>query len=397
MNTKFEDRVKSFGRVSNGICQGLNVHGHMSSGTDSTAPTPPVSLGLRIGVMVVCSVAVIVGIALWIFAIVTKRREKLRKQKRRKAAVITAGKPCPEKQDDSHTAPLITVIEQQKQEVQRLSSELTVKAKLLEAATAHNNSLQEKLDAMQKSRNDEAAQYEKAIDSRNKSCMELAQKLSQIEGKNKGLNFKISQLEAEFAKLLAEEKKKHEQELNKMSEEIQDVKRTAVNRYQNQKQKYESRICKLKQRYEDAQRTTECTTDSARRQVEDIQQMYAHLQASLEETKDANSQLTRKLTKARRNLTALAATVQRQKEQAERDLKVAEAQHACQIMQLQSQHHEDLIALRKDLESKTEDLKINVLDAFNVLDSFEQREIDDKSFDLAIRRIARSVELSKGK
>ena len=54
----------------------------MSSGTDSTAPTPPVSLGLRIGVMVVCSVAVIVGIALWIFAIVTKRREKLRKQKR---------------------------------------------------------------------------------------------------------------------------------------------------------------------------------------------------------------------------------------------------------------------------------------------------------------------------
>ena len=87
MNTKFEDRVKSFGRVSNGICQGLNVHGsifhgHMSSGTDSTAPTPPVSLGLRIGVMVVCSVAVIVGIALWIFAIVTKRREKLRKQKR---------------------------------------------------------------------------------------------------------------------------------------------------------------------------------------------------------------------------------------------------------------------------------------------------------------------------
>ena len=53
----------------------------MSSGADSTVPTEPVSLGLRIGVMVVCSVAVLVGIALWIVVLVAKRREKMRKKK----------------------------------------------------------------------------------------------------------------------------------------------------------------------------------------------------------------------------------------------------------------------------------------------------------------------------
>lgn len=47
----------------------------MSEGNVTVPPTEPVPLGLRIGVIVVCSIAVIVGIGLWIFALVTKRRE----------------------------------------------------------------------------------------------------------------------------------------------------------------------------------------------------------------------------------------------------------------------------------------------------------------------------------
>ena len=47
----------------------------MSEGNVTVPPTEPVPLGLRIGVMVVCSLFVIVGIGLWIFACVSKRRE----------------------------------------------------------------------------------------------------------------------------------------------------------------------------------------------------------------------------------------------------------------------------------------------------------------------------------
>lgn len=324
-----------------------------------------------------------------IIPLVKRLKSKLRKQKHRKHADPKV-ETRTEKGDDVQNVALFGLIQQQKEEMERLNSEMAVKEKAVETANAQSETLKSQIESMRKKHNQETAQYEKAIECRNKACIELSQKLNQLEGRNEVLKLKIEQVERDFECLLAEEKRSHLQELKKVTEELQDVKQTAVTRYQNQKQKYVVRIAKLRQRCESAKTESEMTNDASKRQLEEVQQMCLQLRHSLEESQEENARLTRKLSKARRDLSALAATAQKQKEQSERDMKVSEAQHACQIMQIESQHHEDLIAVRKDLESKTEDLKISVLDAFNELDSFEQREIDDKGFELAIRRLARA-------
>ena len=324
-----------------------------------------------------------------IIPLVKRLKSKLRKQKHRKHAESKV-ETRSEKGDDVQNVALFGLIQQQKEEMERLNNEMAVKEKAAETANAQSATLKSQIESMKKKHNQETAQYEKAIECRNKACIELSQKLNQLEGRNEVLKLKIEQVERDFECLLAEEKRSHLQELKKVAEELQDVKQTAVTRYQNQKQKYVARIAKLRQRCESAKTESEMTNDASKRQLEEVQQMCLQLRHSLEESEEENARLTRKLSKARRDLSALAATAQKQKEQSERDMKVSEAQHACQIMQIESQHHEDLIAVRKDLESKTEDLKISVLDAFNELDSFEQREIDDKGFELAIRRLARA-------
>lgn len=283
------------------------------------------------------------------------------------------------------------MVENQKEEIARLSSELEERIRSLGDAEKWNLDLKNEVESLQKVQSEQTAQYEKALESRNRACVELSTKINQLEGQNEALTLKISQNEEEYAKSAAAQKQKYEQQTARLMQELARVKKSASDRMERQQRRFATRISKMKHRIQDTKKECEAMNDTAKREIEELQRTCGTLNANLKESEDRNAKLAKKLSKAKRNMATLATAIDREREQTERDKKVVEVQHACQMMQIESKHHEEVIAVKNTGESKAEELKIKVLSAFNLLDSFEQREIDDETFDLTLRRLARTV------
>ena len=280
------------------------------------------------------------------------------------------------------------MVENQREEIARLSIQLKKQMEVLSEAENGNISLKQEMEAERKLHKEETAQYEKSIASRNRACLELSSKVNELESKNEGLALKLSQKEEELSSSMASQKKLHEQQVAALVQEVERIKKISQNRYEKQKHRYNNRVSNLKTQYDDDMKRCDAANDAAKREIEELQQMCTQLKDSLKQSEENNAALIKKLTKAKRNLTVLATAIDREREQAERDKKVVEVQHACQMMQAESKHHEEVIAAKNTSESKAEELKIKVLEAFDLLDSFEQREIDDESFEVTLRRLA---------
>ena len=280
------------------------------------------------------------------------------------------------------------MVENQREEIARLSRELKRQMEVLSEAENGNVSLKQEIEAERKLHKEETAEYEKSIASRNRACLELSSKVNELESKNEGLALKLSQKEEELASSMASQKKLHEQQVATLVQEVERIKKISQARYERQKHRYNNRVSNLKMQYDDDMKKCDATNDAAKREIEELQQMCTQLKDSLKQSEESNAALIKKLTKAKRNLTVLATAIDREREQAERDKKVVEVQHACQMMQAESKHHEEVIAAKNTSESKAEELKIKVLEAFDLLDAFEQREIDDESFEVTLRRLA---------